>query len=50
MKESIDFFHNYLKNHPKFKQWIWFFILWLMGLFSVLTLAYPIKILIKTMN
>lgn len=36
-----------LAAHPKLQQWLWFIALWFGGLFTVLVLTYPIKLLIK---
>ncbi len=37
----------WLTIHPKFKQWLWFIILWCSGLLTVVLLTYPIKLLIN---
>lgn len=39
--------HQYLNQHPKIKQWIWFVALWLGGLLTVTAIAYPIKYIIR---
>lgn len=39
-----------LEAYPKAKQWIWFIILWAIGLLAALAIAYPIKWLIKMLG
>lgn len=39
----------WLDDHPKIREWVWFAILWLGGLFTAVLLAYPIKLLIRAM-
>lgn len=46
IKRSRDWLHS----HPKITEWIWFVALWCGGLFAVMTAAYPIKWLIRTMG
>jgi hypothetical protein len=36
----------WLDRYPKLKQWLWFIVLWNLGLFTTITLTYPIKMLI----
>ena len=40
-------FTHFLQTHDKTRQWVWFIALWCAGLLSAITLALPIKILIK---
>lgn len=47
MNISIKFIAEKLDAHPAIKQWSWFVLLWLGGLAAALSLAYPIKLLIK---
>ncbi len=42
IKEGVQF---WLAQHPKIKQWLWFIILWIFGLVTVVVLTYPIKLL-----
>lgn len=44
IKKSVE----WLNHHPKIKQWIWFIILWSGGLLAAVSVAYPIKLLIKS--
>jgi len=37
----------FLARSLKARQWMWFFALWFGGLFTVVVLTYPIKLLIK---
>ena len=41
---------SWLDGHPKAKQWLWFIVLWMGGLLTVLTVTYPIKLLIKSLR
>lgn len=41
---------SWLNEHPKAKQWVWFIVLWIGGLVTVLSLTYPIKLLIKSLQ
>lgn len=41
---------QWLEDHPKARQWLWFVGLWLAGLVTVIILTYPLKLLIKTMQ
>ncbi len=50
MKKCIDWIENGVKSYPEVKSWLWFVVLWFFGLFSVLAITYPIKILIKTIS
>lgn len=47
MNISIKVIQSWLDRHPKSKQWVWFVTLWFAGLGTVVTLTYPIKLLIK---
>lgn len=47
MNIYIEHLQRWLDMHPKAKQWGWFIILWCVGLFSVMAIAYPIKLIIK---
>lgn len=47
MNLSINFFIKCLDDYPTIKQWGWFAILWLAGLIVALSMAYPIKWLMK---
>lgn len=49
MNTCIKSFRHWLGQHPKAKQWAWFLILWLSGLLTVMAIAYPIKLIIKSM-
>lgn len=49
MNICINNIHTWLNRHPKAKQWLWFVILWVGGLTTVLVIAYPIKWVIKSM-
>lgn len=44
IKKTIE---SWIKRHPTFKQWLWFFTLWFSGLLMVTVSAYPIKSIIK---
>lgn len=46
----IKYIKNKLDKRPKMKQWLWFISLWLLGLISIFTLTYPLKLLIKLAN
>ncbi len=37
----------WLKRHPRVSQWLWFVVLWLVGLTGALLLALPVKLAIK---
>lgn len=50
MNIYIKYIKNWINFSPKRKQWMWFVILWCGGLFSVLAVSYPIKLLIKSMG
>ncbi len=41
---------DWLTRHPRIREWIWFIVLWLGGLVSVLLIAYPIKWVIHNMG
>jgi len=47
MNRCIKHIQTWFEQHPKTKQWAWFFVLWLGGLLTVMLLSYPIKLLIK---
>jgi hypothetical protein len=47
MNTCIKPVQHWLDKHPKIKEWLWFVTLWFAGLFTVLTMAYPIKWLMK---
>lgn len=38
---------NWLKAHPKTREWLWFVGLWCLGLAAVSAMAYPIKLLVR---
>jgi hypothetical protein len=40
----------WLNRHPKLQQWLWFIGLWFAGLFTVMALAYPIKLAIRAIE
>lgn len=42
-------FSAWRMRHPKLTQWMWFAGLWCAGLATVSILAYPLKLLMKTM-
>ena len=46
MNRSIKRVKDYLQDHPKVKQWLWFIVLWMGGLCAVVIGTYPIKMLI----
>jgi hypothetical protein len=50
MKKCIESTSTWLNAHPKLKQWIWFALLWIGGLTSFWVLAYPFKLLIKSLG
>lgn len=37
----------FLQKSPKLKAWVWFVLLWLGGLATVIVLSYPLKLLIR---
>ncbi len=37
---------SWLEGHPKTKQWLWFMCLWVGGLVTVVSLTYPIKLVV----
>ncbi len=39
---------QWLMQHPKIRQWLWFIVLWISGLLTVIALTYPIKILMNS--
>jgi hypothetical protein len=39
----------WIKEREKARQWCWFLLLWLVGLATVMALAYPIKWLMKSL-
>ncbi len=39
----------WLNKRPKLKQWLWFILLWLGGFLSVYTVAYLIKIVMRSL-
>ena len=41
---------SWLNQRPHLKQWAWFAALWLGGLLAVGCVAYPIKLIIKSMG
>lgn len=41
---------EWVNARPKLKQWLWFIGLWCMGLLAVSAMAYPIKMLIRSMG
>ena len=41
---------DWLACRPKAREWAWFVLLWLGGLFAVLAFAYPIKWVIRSMS
>jgi hypothetical protein len=41
---------KWLTFNPKMKEWAWFIALWLGGLCTALALAYPIKLVIKSIS
>jgi|GEM_PF-2607894 hypothetical protein len=47
--KQLPWLKSWLKSHPKLQQWLWFVGLWLSGLLAITALAYPIKLLIKSM-
>jgi hypothetical protein len=47
IKNSISLF---LEKHPKAKEWLWFIVLWFLGLATVTILTYPIKLMIKALQ
>lgn len=47
MNTCIKPMKAWLNKHPKTKQWAWFVILWVGGVMSAMTIAYPIKLLMK---
>jgi hypothetical protein len=42
----IQSFKNYMEQHPKLRQWSWFFLLYFAGMFSVAIIAYGIRLLL----
>lgn len=48
MNTYIKVLDNYLKIHPKAKQWLWFIFLWISGLATIATVAYLLKIIIRS--
>lgn len=50
MNISINRFSRWLNQHPKLSQWLWFVIFWFGGLLMALALAYPIKLLVRSMS
>lgn len=43
----ITKFQKWLNKRPSLKQWLWFILLWCLGLVAVILIAFPIKVLIK---
>ncbi len=41
---------EWIGARPKLKQWLWFIALWCGGFLAVTAIAYPIKLLIRTMG
>jgi hypothetical protein len=41
---------SWLLRHPKIKQWLWFVLLWVGGVATVVALTIPIKVLIHFMK
>lgn len=50
MNPCIDRLRGWLQRHPAASQWLWFAALWLGGLCAAMLLAYPIKLLIRSMQ
>lgn len=50
MKECINKAKAWLQAHERTRQWLWFVGLWFAGLFAVLSIAYPIKFVIKSIS
>lgn len=48
MNISIKGIQSWLDRHPTTKQWAWFVALWVAGLATVVTITYPIKLLMKS--
>jgi len=47
MKPIISNITIWLNGHVEAKQWVWFIVLWLCGLFTVVAITYPLKLLMK---
>lgn len=47
MNICINFLKKQLNDYPKIKQWGWFLILWIAGVMVAMSIAYPIKWLMK---
>jgi hypothetical protein len=41
--EVLQFFRKKLNTHPQLRAWLWFILLWFVGLFGTLILAYGTK-------
>lgn len=50
MNTCIERVANWLNHHKKVREWCWFFLLWFSGLFAVVAMSYPIKLLIRAMG
>lgn len=48
MNRCIEAISAWLAERPKTKQWLWFAALWLGGLLTVMSLAYPIKLAMQS--
>ena len=47
MKNFIKKCRIFLKDRPRLRQWLWFIFLWVSGVVVAMSLAYPIKFLVK---
>lgn len=50
MNQCIKSVGSWINSRPKLQEWLWFIGLWLGGMISFLLMAYPIKLLIKSMG
>lgn len=50
MKQCIKSILIWFNSHPKIKEWTWFILLGVGGMLAFLIVAYPIKLLIRSLG